>query len=116
MTLHCFATEEDGEQASSFEEVMKSSNKYQWLKAMESEMKALQEHSTWTLVDMPPDKKAIGCKWIFRIKRDPSGKIVKYKARLVAEGFTQRAGIDFSETFAPVAQGDNQLSIGDCSG
>lgn len=62
-----------------------------------------QEHSTWTSVDMPSDKKVIGCKWVFRIKRDPSGKIVKCKAHLVAKRYTQRAGIDFSETFAPVA-------------
>ena len=56
------------------------------------------------LVDMPPDKKAVGCKWVFRIKRDSSGKIVKFKARLVAKGFTQRPGIDFVETFVPVAR------------
>uniref|UniRef100_A0AAV1VKM4 Integrase catalytic domain-containing protein n=1 Tax=Peronospora matthiolae TaxID=2874970 RepID=A0AAV1VKM4_9STRA len=103
-SFYCFSAEEDGEQASSYQEVMKSSYKEQWLQAMKSEMKSLEEHSTWKLVDMPPGKKAVGCKWVFKIKRDPSGKIIKFKARLVAKGFTQRPGIDYNETFAPVAR------------
>uniref|UniRef100_H3H6A2 Reverse transcriptase Ty1/copia-type domain-containing protein n=1 Tax=Phytophthora ramorum TaxID=164328 RepID=H3H6A2_PHYRM len=72
--------------------LMRSKYKDEWLRAMESEMKSLEDHRTWKLVDMPSDKKAIGCKWVFRIKRDPSGKIIKFKARLEAKGFTQRPG------------------------
>ncbi|GMF41384.1 unnamed protein product [Phytophthora lilii] len=101
----CFSAEEnDGERAATFDEVMKSKYKTEWLRAMESEMKSLEDHKTWTLVDMPPGKRAVGCKWVFRIKRDPSGEIVKFKARLVAKGFMQRPGIDYTETFAPVAR------------
>lgn len=103
-SLYCFMAEEDGEQASSYDEVMKTKNKDQWLQAIKCEMKALEEHSTWNLVDMPPGKKAVGCKSVFRIKRDPSGEIAKFKARLVAKGFTQLPGIDFNEIFAPVAR------------
>lgn len=101
---HCLVAESSGEQASTYEEVMKSEYKDQWLEAMKSEMKSLEDHNTWKLLDMPQHKKAVGCKWVFRIKRDPSGNIVKFKARLVAKGFTQRPGIDYNETFAPVAR------------
>uniref|UniRef100_H3H7A4 Integrase catalytic domain-containing protein n=1 Tax=Phytophthora ramorum TaxID=164328 RepID=H3H7A4_PHYRM len=105
VSLYCFLTEDDdGERAVSYDEVMRSKYKDEWLRAMESEMKSLEDHRTWKLVDMPSDKKAIGCKWVFRIKRDPSGKIIKFKARLVAKGFTQRPGVDYTETFAPVAR------------
>ena len=60
-------------------------------------------HQTWTLKDLPQDKRAIGCKWVFRIKHNPNGTIVKFKAHLVAKGYTQRPGIDYFKTFAPVA-------------
>lgn len=88
----------------SYDEIMGSKYKDERLRAMESEMKSLEDHRTWTLVDMPSDKKSIGCKWVFRIKRDPNGNIVKFKARLVAKGFTMRPEIDYTETFAPVAR------------
>ncbi|POM68330.1 Integrase catalytic core protein [Phytophthora palmivora] len=104
-SLYCLHTEDDdGERAVTYDEVMKSKYNGEWLHAMGSEMKSLEDHQTWTLVDMPSDKKAIGCKWGFRIKRDPNDSIVKFKARLVAKGFTQRPGIDYTETFAPVAR------------
>ncbi|POM77342.1 Reverse transcriptase, partial [Phytophthora palmivora] len=88
--IYCLHTEDnDGERAVTYDEVMKSKYNGEWLRAMESEMKSLEDHQTWTLVDMPSDEKAIGCKWGFRIKRDPNGNIVKFKARLVAKGFPQ---------------------------
>jgi len=101
---YCFNAEDDGESASTYEQVLQSKHKDEWLRAMESEIQSLAQHETWTLKDLPSDKKAIGCKWVFRIKREPSGKIVKHKARLVAKGFTQRPGEDYFETFAPVAR------------
>jgi histone deacetylase 1/2 len=69
---------------------------------MKSEYKALMDNNTWSLVPLPPHRKAIGCKWIFRIKENPDGTINKYKARLVAKGFLQSPGFDFTETFSPV--------------
>ncbi|KAK8938972.1 hypothetical protein KSP39_PZI010912 [Platanthera zijinensis] len=75
-----------------------------WRLAMLEEMSALEKNGTWDLVQLPPGKKAVGCKWVFTVKQNPSGIIEQYKARLVARGFTQTEGIDYQETFAPVAK------------
>ncbi|GAU30708.1 hypothetical protein TSUD_39320 [Trifolium subterraneum] len=74
----------------------------QWAQAMKTEYKALMDNHTWSLVPLPSHRKAIGCKWIFRIKENPDGSVNKYKARLVAKGFLQTPGFDFKETFSPV--------------
>jgi histone deacetylase 1/2 len=73
-----------------------------WLSAMQAEYKALMDNQTWSLVPLSPHRRAIGCKWIFRVKENPDGTVNKYKARLVAQGFSQTAGFDFTETFSPV--------------
>jgi histone deacetylase 1/2 len=73
-----------------------------WSQAMKDEYQALINNNTWTLIPLPPHRKAIGCKWIFRVKENPDGTINKYKARLVAKGFLQTPGFDFTETFSPV--------------
>ncbi|CAJ2668100.1 unnamed protein product [Trifolium pratense] len=77
-------------------------NDPKWIQAMKDEYQALMNNNTWTLVPLPPHKRAIGCKWIFRVKENPDGTINKYKARLVAKGFLQTTGFDFTETFSPV--------------
>lgn len=69
-------------------------------------MDSLTCNETWKLVPLPQDRKAIKCRWIFKLKRDADGRITKYKTRLVAKGFSQRPGIDFDETFAPVVRYD----------
>ena len=76
----------------------------EWRAAMDKEIKALEVNNTWTLAPLPPGKTAIGCKWVYRIKYFPNGSIERYKARLVAKGFTQKLGLDYSETFSPVAK------------
>jgi hypothetical protein len=71
---------------------------------MKEEPLALQKNKTWELAHLPEGKKAVGCKWVFTVKQTPEGKIDRYKARLVAKGYSQAYGIDYDETFAPVAK------------
>ena len=71
---------------------------------MLEEMKAIEENKTCQLVDPPPGCHPISLKWVYKVKRDELGAIVKHKARLIARGFVQREGIDFEEVFAPVAR------------
>ena len=75
-----------------------------WREAMRSEMQAIEANRTCDVSVLPPKHKAIGLKWVFKVKKDPSGKVVKHKARLVAKGYAQRHGVDFDEVFAPVAR------------
>jgi len=75
-----------------------------WEAAMQEEYGSLMANGTWELVPLPKDRKSVGCKWVFRTKRDASGHIVRHKARLVAKGYSQVEGVDFNETFAPVAK------------
>lgn len=75
-----------------------------WTKAMAEEMAALKKNSTWELTSLPKGKKTVGCRWIFTVKQKADGTIERYKARLVAKGYTQSYGVDYQETFAPVAK------------
>ena len=75
-----------------------------WRKAMTPEMESIQSNRTWELATLPAGHRAIGLKWVFKVKKDPEGNIVKHKARLVAKGYAQREGVDFEEVFAPVAR------------
>lgn len=71
---------------------------------MTDEFSALIRNGTWSLVPLPEGKKAIGCKWVFKVKENPNGTFNKYKARLVAKGFHQIAGFDFTGTFSLVVK------------
>ncbi|KAJ4796993.1 Retroelement pol polyprotein-like [Rhynchospora pubera] len=75
-----------------------------WRNAMKEEIEALERNRTWSVEHLPAGKKAIGCKWVYRIKYNSDGSVERYKARLVALGNRQVEGIDYNETFAPVAK------------
>ena len=79
----------------------------EWEKAIKAEMDILGEMGTWKLGDLPKGREAVGCKWVFDIKHDHEGKISRYKARLVAQGYSQIPGMDYFETFAPVVRHDS---------
>ncbi|GJZ83942.1 retrotransposon protein, putative, ty1-copia subclass [Tanacetum coccineum] len=74
-----------------------------WLNAINVEMQSMKDNEVWDLVDLPPDGKTIGMKWLFKKKTDMDGAVHTFKARLVANGFTQTYGVDYEETFSPIA-------------
>ena len=74
----------------------------EWRKAIEEEMRALEKNQTWEVTGLPKGKKTVGCKWVFTIQYNSNGTLDRYKAWLVAKGFTQTSGIDYLETFAPM--------------
>ena len=74
-----------------------------WRKAIQCEIFALESNQTWETALLPKDKATIGYKWVFKIKYKADGTVERYKARLVAKGYTQIEGIDYLDTFSPVA-------------
>src|SRR5712692_9199296 len=74
-----------------------------WEKAIQEELATLKAAGTWKLEEAPPEANIIGSKWVFKAKKDTTGNITWYKARLVAQGFSQINGIDYNDTYAPVA-------------
>ena len=87
-----------------FKQAMNCFDANKWKKAMEEEIKSINQNKTWDLMMLPKNKRAIGCKWVYKLKRDENGQVCSYKARLVAQGFSQKYGEDYDEVFAPVAR------------
>lgn len=88
----------------SYEEAMAGPNKANWLAAMQDEFNSLMKNNVWTIVDRPSSCNIVSCKWIYKLKSDYSGNCVVYKARLVARGFSQKPGVDYTDTFSPVVR------------
>jgi hypothetical protein len=95
-------------QPTSFKEAAKEPH---WVQAMNQEIDSIEKNKTWDLVDLPRHKKSIGVKWVYKTKLNEKGQIEKHKARLVAKGFSQQPGIDYGETFAPVARLDTVRTL-----
>jgi hypothetical protein len=93
----------DNDEPANYEEAMMSPDSRKWLEAMNSELGSMSENQVWTLVDPPTDHEAVEFKWIFKKKTDVDGNVTVYKARLVAKGFRQVQGVNYDETFSPVA-------------
>ncbi|GJR71406.1 putative ribonuclease H-like domain-containing protein [Tanacetum coccineum] len=94
----CFLSQEEPKK------VIQALNDPSWIEAMQEELLQFKLQQVWTLVDLPYGKRAIGTKWVYRNKKDKRGIVIKNKARLVAQGYTQEEGIDYDEVFAPVAR------------
>jgi transposase InsO family protein len=94
----------DHEEPKNRTEALSGVDKHDWIRAMNEEMKALTENSTWVLTTLPEGRKTIGCKWVFKRKKNANTGLIKYKARLVAQGFSQKYGTDYDEVFAPVVR------------
>jgi hypothetical protein len=88
----------------SFLDAISCENKIHWENAIEEEWNSLLQRKVFVFTTLPKDKTAIGCKWVFKIKRNADGSIERYKARLVAKGYGQKYQVDYEETFAPVVK------------
>ena len=88
----------------SLNEAKKSPDWPRWKEAMDEELAALEAHNTWEVVDKLKNINIVGCHWTFVVKKDAAGNIIRYKARLVTQGFSQVQGINFFDTYAPIAK------------
>ncbi|GJY00601.1 retrovirus-related pol polyprotein from transposon TNT 1-94 [Tanacetum coccineum] len=100
-TRHLINTINNNVEPQSYTQAVKD---FRWIDVMSKELHALEDNHTWTLTTLPQGKIPIASKWVYMIKCNSDGSIEKFKARLVAKGFTQKEGIDYNETFAPVAK------------
>ncbi|XP_055826227.1 uncharacterized mitochondrial protein AtMg00820-like [Solanum dulcamara] len=75
-----------------------------WVEAMQLQIASLEDNHTWSVVDLPPNKSPIGCKWIFKVKYKASGEVGRFKARLVTKRFSQKEGVDYTKTFSLVSK------------
>jgi hypothetical protein len=95
------------EEPATYKQACKSADIDNWKMAMDEEMDALSRNNTWEVVPIPKDRHIVGSKWVFKIKRDEQGAIARWKARLVAQGYSQQPGIDYDEIYSPVVRFDS---------
>ena len=94
----------DEEEPKTIQQALSGPNSIEWFEAMKGRKNSMESNRVWDFVDLPPSRKTIGNKWVLNINHKADGTIDKYKARLIAEGYTQQEGIDYEETFLPVVR------------
>ena len=99
-----FMIAHDKEKPKTIQHAISGPKSKEWFEAMKEEMNSMESNRVWDLVDLPPSHKTIGNKWVLKIKHKANGTIDRYKAQLVAKGYTQQKGIDYEETFSPVVR------------
>lgn len=87
-----------------YKEAISCKESSNWIKAMEEELQGIERNNTWELVNLPYGARAVGSRWVYKVKKDHEGNVTSLKARLVAQGFSQRFGVDYNDVFAPVAR------------
>lgn len=100
--VHCFVA--FGDEPASFRDATTGETAEDWRASMKEEWDRLNNLGTFKLVNLPPGRKAIGCRWVYKIKKNEKGETTRLKSRLVAQGFSQVPGIDYQDTFAPVVR------------
>ena len=105
-----YVAQEEAE-PTTIQEAFTSNEKEKWKEAVQKEIDSLYKNDAWDVVELPEGRKTVGSKWVFKRKHDADGKVERHKARLVAQGFTQKIGIDYDETFCPVVRFESIRTI-----
>ena len=104
-------TSTDLNEPKTVKEALASPDKAKWMTAMDRELESLRINDVLDLVELPKDRKAVESKWVFKLKMNADGSVERYKARLVAQGFTQKFGVDYDETFCPVVRFESVRTV-----
>ena len=106
-----YVSKDDCNNPITVEEALKSNDAINWEQAIKAELDSIERNQVWTLVEPPVDRKPIKTKWVFKKKLGPDGSVKTFKARLVAQGFSQKLGIDYEETFSPVVRFESVRTV-----
>ena len=104
LTSEALAGNVDSNEPSSFEEAMERNENEKWSDAMMDEVNSLIDNGVFEVVNKPKEQKVIGCRWVYALKRDSRGSVVRHKARIAVKGYSQTYGVDYDEVYAPVVQ------------